>query len=140
MTEWRTIARFPRYEIDRLGNIRTRVRVKNKLAGSPVRVTQEMDRTYVARLWNDKRARVIGVARLLICAFKSPPPANGKRAYLKFVDGDRNNMDLENLVWSGVLTGETRICLRCREPFPKTHLYICPSCTEINKHIDEDYA
>ncbi len=141
MTEWRIIERFPDYHINAEGKIRTRFRVKNKAARSPVVVHLDASRRHVVRLWDDKaRARIVGVANLLMHAFKGPLPH--ARANVRFLDGDCNNIALENLVWTSAPkpTGPTRICMRCREPFPKTHLHICPTCTVRNMAIDEAYA
>ncbi len=140
MTEWRIISRFPDYHINAEGKIRTRVRVKNKAARTKVVVHLDAQRRHVVRLWgNDARARIVGVANLLMHAFKGPLPH--ARAKVRFLDGDCNNIQLENMVWTSAPqpSGPTRICLRCRNEFPKTERRICPRCTETNARVNPDF-
>ncbi len=140
MSDWRTIERFPFYEINARGEIRARVRAGNKPAGTLMRISLDENRRHVVRLLSGARARIVGVANLLVHAFKSPPTT--AKAKVRFIDGDPNNIALENMEWYSAPrpTGPTRICMRCRQPFPKTHLHVCPTCTVLNAGIHEAFA
>ncbi len=142
MTEFCTIASFPDYEIDRAGNVRTRTKVHRKYARKLVSRYNDGTGRALVRLWVGDEVSSVGIARLVLETYVGPPPH--ETAAAKYVDGDRENTSVENLFWSvkgkpKLLTGETRVCLRCRKEFPKTHLRICPSCTETNARANPDF-
>ena len=90
---------FPDYEAGTDGRIRSRPRpglppdgaILVPRPGSGGLVVELRDRR------GEKRGR--GLARLILTAFRGPPPGNPHQWQVRYGDGDRTNCRLSNLAW-----------------------------------------
>ena len=96
-TIWITIKDAPQYEINEYGVVRRRIAGKGSPVGKILRQTMHSCGYPRCKLTIDGKHKTFEVHRLVIEAFKSPPPFHG--AEVAHLDGNPQNNHYSNLEW-----------------------------------------
>ena len=92
---WKPVPGWPKYSVSNLGRVKGVYR-RNDNDGGILKNAGNEDR-YMVRLHNGKQTKLVFVSRLVLLAFRGPPPENKPLALHK--DDDRINDCITNLKW-----------------------------------------
>ena len=101
--QWRPIPGYPAYEVSDLGSVRSIDRVvpgsfSGRRRRTGVAIKPVIGFGYArAKVYQDGRARIVGVHRLVLLAFGGPPPEGDYEA--RHVNGDPLDNRASNLRW-----------------------------------------
>lgn len=97
MTIWKTIEKFPMYEVSNEGQVRRKTTAKGTVAGKVLAIHKQTSTGYPdVRMRANGKAHAITLHNLVTSAFLGPKP---KGMQVRHLDGNKMNNHLNNLVY-----------------------------------------